>query len=78
MLVMERLDGFVSPPFHPVAIAVQRVKLFDLFLPHRSLYELIHNDALDLDVDVKMAFVKDLVHGMVFLHSCKPAVLHGV
>jgi serine/threonine protein kinase len=42
-----------------------------------SLHDLIHNRSLDLDEDLRLALLKDVATGMVFLHSYRPPILHG-
>jgi serine/threonine protein kinase len=42
-----------------------------------SLHDLLHNETLPLDGDVVCRLLRDVVAGMLFLHSADPPILHN-
>jgi serine/threonine protein kinase len=44
---------------------------------YRSVKDLLSNKDVDIDIDIRLLMLKDVVHGMAFLHAADPPVLHG-
>jgi serine/threonine protein kinase len=42
-----------------------------------SLYDLLHNESMFLDLRLLVGMLQDIASGLRFLHSCSPAILHG-
>jgi tRNA A-37 threonylcarbamoyl transferase component Bud32 len=64
------LFGFVVEKKKEVMIVME-------YMEHGSLHDLIHNETMDFDGDVMLAFLRDIVTGIQFLHNTKPQVVHG-
>ena len=48
------------------------------YMHNGSLYDAIRNDSIDLDSrDDILTILQDIAHGLRFLHSAKPQVIHG-
>ena len=39
--------------------------------------DLLSNKDVDIDIDLRLLMLKDIVHGMAFLHAVEPPVIHG-
>ena len=46
------------------------------FMPLGSLYSVLHNSEFEIKWDTILNVLLDITRGMVYLHSCEPAVLH--
>ena len=46
-------------------------------MEHGSLYDLMRNPAIDMDSDLILPIVKDIVSGMLFLHTSKEPIVHS-
>ena len=42
-----------------------------------SLYSIIHNDVLPLDIELVAGILSDAAKGLRYLHEAKPPVIHG-
>ncbi|KAL3911732.1 MAG: hypothetical protein SGILL_007166 [Bacillariaceae sp.] len=42
-----------------------------------SLHDLLHNESMFLDSDLRVGFLQDIANGLRFLHSSNPPILHG-
>ena len=42
-----------------------------------SLYSIIHNDVLPLDIELVASILSDAAKGLRYLHEAKPPVIHG-
>jgi serine/threonine protein kinase len=46
-------------------------------MEHGSLYDMLHNQSLDIDGEFIHPILQDVVQGMRFLHASQPAIVHG-
>lgn len=44
---------------------------------HGSLHDLLHNETMVIEGDLVLNILQDIAQGVRFLHSAKPAVIHG-
>ena len=42
-----------------------------------SLNDVLHNETVDMDADVRLNLIKDICSGMTFLHLATPPILHN-
>eukprot|EP00730_Choanoeca_flexa_P007197 TRINITY_DN12295_c0_g2_i3.p1 TRINITY_DN12295_c0_g2~~TRINITY_DN12295_c0_g2_i3.p1 ORF type:complete len:929 (+),score=195.71 TRINITY_DN12295_c0_g2_i3:388-2787(+) len=42
-----------------------------------TLKDLLRDASIDLDLDVKLSFIRDTASGMSFIHAQRPALIHG-
>eukprot|EP00730_Choanoeca_flexa_P009273 TRINITY_DN12619_c0_g1_i11.p1 TRINITY_DN12619_c0_g1~~TRINITY_DN12619_c0_g1_i11.p1 ORF type:complete len:1792 (+),score=424.64 TRINITY_DN12619_c0_g1_i11:732-5378(+) len=47
------------------------------FMEHGSLYDLMRNPNVEVDTDLVMPIIKDIVSGMLFLHTSKEPIVHS-
>eukprot|EP00730_Choanoeca_flexa_P009274 TRINITY_DN12619_c0_g1_i2.p1 TRINITY_DN12619_c0_g1~~TRINITY_DN12619_c0_g1_i2.p1 ORF type:complete len:1785 (+),score=431.40 TRINITY_DN12619_c0_g1_i2:732-5357(+) len=47
------------------------------FMEHGSLYDLMRNPNIEVDTDLVMPIIKDIVSGMLFLHTSKEPIVHS-
>ena len=52
--------------------------LFDYTVDHGSLYDLLHNETMELDSELILPILRDITQGMRFLHAADPnPIIHG-
>merc|ERR1712048_74094 len=47
------------------------------YMDHGSLYDLIHNETMPMEGEHILPILRDIAHGLRFLHAAKPRVIHG-
>ena len=47
------------------------------YMENGSLYELLRNESFFMGGEIILQIVRDIAQGLRFLHSSKPAILHG-
>jgi hypothetical protein len=46
-------------------------------MDHGSLYDLLHNETVELDAEVSLPILRDIARGLRFLHAADPCIVHG-
>ncbi|KAL3910117.1 MAG: hypothetical protein SGILL_007816, partial [Bacillariaceae sp.] len=52
-------------------------KLVMELMTHGSLYDLLHNETIQLDGEQILPILRDITSGLRFLHAAEPQVIHG-
>jgi len=47
------------------------------YMDHGSLYDLLHNETMIIEGDLLLPILRDITHGVRFLHAANPQVIHG-
>jgi len=47
------------------------------YMDHGSLYDLLHNDTMLIEGEQILPILRDIAHGLRFLHAAKPNIIHG-
>ena len=47
------------------------------YMDHGSLFDVLHNETIDLNADILLPILRDIAQGMRFLHAARPQVVHG-
>ena len=46
-------------------------------MDHGSLYDILHNETMVIEGATVLPILRDVCHGMRFLHLARPQILHG-
>ena len=46
-------------------------------MDHGSLYDLLHNQTIIVEGEQILPILRDISHGLRFLHAARPQVIHG-
>jgi serine/threonine protein kinase/class 3 adenylate cyclase len=46
-------------------------------MEYGSLYDLLHNDSIEIDGDLVLPILRDIAQGLRFLHAAEPLIVHG-
>ena len=46
-------------------------------MDHGSLYDLLHNETVELDAEISLPILRDIARGLRFLHAADPCIVHG-
>lgn len=47
------------------------------FMEHGSLYDMLHNDTIQVEGELVLPILRDIAQGLRFLHAATPVVVHG-
>jgi len=47
------------------------------YMDHGSLYDLLHNQTLEIEGEIVLPILRDIAQGVRFLHAADPKVVHG-
>lgn len=47
------------------------------YMDHGSLYDVLHNETMVIEGEVVLPILRDIAHGLRFLHAATPQVIHG-
>ena len=47
------------------------------YMDRGSLYDLLHNQTLEIEGDIVLPILRDIAQGVRFLHAAEPKVIHG-
>ena len=47
------------------------------YMDHGSLYDLLHNQTLEIEGELVLPILRDIAQGVRFLHAAEPQVIHG-
>ena len=64
------VTGGVISPNHDSMLVMEYMKL-------GSLYDVLHNDTIELEAEMVVPIVRDITSGMRYLHASSPVILHG-
>ncbi|KAJ1492898.1 hypothetical protein T484DRAFT_1770179 [Baffinella frigidus] len=70
------VDGMASGTMSQVMGAVMKRGTEPMLvmecMDHGSLYDLLHNETVELDAEVSMPILRDIAQGIRFLHAAQP------
>ena len=46
-------------------------------MDYGSLYDLLHNDSIEIEGDLILPILRDIAQGLRFLHAAQPQIIHG-
>ena len=44
---------------------------------HGSLYDMLHNETIPIEGELLLPILRDITHGIRFLHAATPQIIHG-
>lgn len=53
-----------------------RLAIISQFIPRGSLFDLLHRSTTAIEPRRRLALAKDVVKGLLYLHSCEPPIVH--
>ena len=53
-----------------------RLAIVTEFIPRGSLFDLLHRSTVAIEPRRRLALAKDIVKGLLYLHSCEPPIVH--
>lgn len=54
----------------------EQLAIISEFIPRGSLFDLLHRSTVVIDPRRRVALAKDIVKGLLYLHSCQPPIVH--
>jgi len=67
--IVQIMGAVISPRQEPMLVME--------FMDHGSLYDLLHNETMNIEGELVLPILRDIVQGIRFLHAATPAVIHG-